>query len=377
MKRLLFEGVQLSIDGEALIVRSERQMKILSSAPVNGGLFLSDTIVNKHVEEGPPVDLEEDFRRFAGSRGLRGAVGLMTCADLSKAAVSRGSDEGEGLEVAVIVTAGAPNAASVCDGPSGRRPGTINTIIIVNREMTDGCMANVIMSAAEAKCLALSSLDLRSASTHDPATGTTSDAIAVATLCSPGRGACRYAGSATALGYLVGKNVESATRQALMAHDALEPHRPLEERLRERGITADSLVSTAMEMYVAHPGVPADGAEELFRKLLREALGDPNVASLIMAAIRLDEDGSRGLIPCMGREEYLKDPVGLVADEVLGISIATYIAGYNGLFEYYRFDRKKPGILGSLPAFLDDALGALLGGVSSRMYDEMMRGQRR
>ncbi len=376
MKRSLFEGVQLSIDGEAVIVRSERPMKILSSAPVNGGLFLSGTIVNKHVGEGPHLDLEEDFRRFAGSRGLQGAVGLMTCADLSKAAVSQGSDEGEGLEVAVIVTAGAPNAASVCDGPSGRRPGTINTIIIVNRDLTEGCMANVIMSAAEAKCLALSSLDLRSASTHDPATGTTSDAIAVATLCDPERGACRYAGSATALGYLVGRNVEIATRQALIAHDALDPHRPLEERLRERGITMDSLVSAAMEMYVAHPGVPAGGAEELFRQLLREALADPNVASLVMAAVRLDEDGNRGLLPGMGREAYREDPASLVADEVLGISIATYIAGYNGLFEYYRFDRRKPGILRTLPAFLDDALGALLGGVSSRMYSEML-GRRR
>jgi alpha-ribazole phosphatase CobZ len=95
-----------------------------------------------------------------------------------------------------------------------------------------------------------------------------------------------------------------------------------------------------------------------------------------MAAIRLNEDGASGLIPNMPEATYNSDPVHLVADEMIGTLISMQIAGYYGLFEFYRFDRKKPGILGVLPPFLDDALGALIAGVSSKMYSEVIKRHR-
>jgi phosphatidylglycerophosphatase A len=59
---------------------------------------------------------------------------------------------------------------------------------------------------------------------------------------------------------------------------------------------------------------------------------------------------------------------GLVADELLGMTIANYIAGAKGIFEFIRFDQAKPGILKKLGPIVNDAVGGLIAGVSSNMY---------
>jgi alpha-ribazole phosphatase CobZ len=64
------------------------------------------------------------------------------------------------------------------------------------------------------------------------------------------------------------------------------------------------------------------------------------------------------------------DPVCLVADELLGIDIAEYIAGSRGVFEFVRYDKAKPGVLGKLPPFLDDVVGGLIAGIMSKIYGD-------
>jgi adenosylcobinamide hydrolase len=367
MKRTLFEGIELSVSDEAIVIRSNKQLKILSSAPVNGGLFRSNTIVNLKVGKNFNMDPEEYFRLRSESLKCNEAVCLMTAADVTKSVILQDS---QGVQMATIVTAGTSNSTSISDGLHNGKGGTINIIVLVDKNVSEGCMVNMAVSITEAKCKALASLDLRSKFSGELATGTSSDAVLVA--CLEKSAPLRYAGSATVLGYMIGKNVEEAVRRAIILHDGIVPHRPLEARLEERGITVEGLISAAMEMYVPHSRVSAEDAKPIFLNCLREAMDDINVNSLIMAALRLNEDGERGLIPKLQAGEFKKDPIHLVADEIIGISIAMHLAGYNGLFEFYRFDRKKPGILKDLPPFVDDAMGALLAGASSRMYSEIM-----
>lgn len=372
MRRTLFDGIEAIMNQEAIVVESSRPLKILSSAPVNGGLRISSRIVNLKVDKNFCEDPETHFRSWARASGSEDAVCLMTAADLTKGEIVERTGE---VHVIALVTAGVSNATSVGDKFPSETIGTINTIILVDRDLTEGCMANIIISATEAKCKALSSLDVRSTSSRDSATGTSSDAILVA---STGNGeALRYAGSATELGRLVGECVEEAVRKAVMKHDGIIPHRPLLSRLRERGITMDDLVETAMEMYVPHPKFTRERAKKIFERHLFEIISDVNISALVMAAFRMNEDGERGLLPGVDKLSFEGDPVYLVADEILGISIALQIAGYYGLFEFYRFDRKKPGILRKLPPFVDDAVGALIAGASSRMYSEMLKEKRR
>jgi len=143
---------------------------------------------------------------------------------------------------------------------------------------------------------------------------------------------------------------------------------PLLEYLEQKGITLKNLVDTALELFVPHPGVDTqEKASRILRDEFLEALWDVNVSCLEVAAFRAQEDAEKGLIPGLSKERFLGRP-GLIADELLGLAIANYIAGSRGVFEFTRFDQAKPGILKKLGAITNDAIGGLVAGVSSNMY---------
>ncbi|HID28075.1 MAG TPA: alpha-ribazole phosphatase CobZ [Methanosarcinales archaeon] len=135
------------------------------------------------------------------------------------------------------------------------------------------------------------------------------------------------------------------------------------------GITTDDIISTAMELYVPHPGVRIlKKAREVFKKELDLALSDPNLGVLIYAGVLLEREGKEGKLPNISGSAYEKDLTFLIVDEVIGMSIAKYISGHKGMFEYLRFDKIKPGILKKLGPFMDDVIAGLIGGVSANMY---------
>lgn len=148
---------------------------------------------------------------------------------------------------------------------------------------------------------------------------------------------------------------------------------PLLEYLEKKGITLEDLVSTALELFVPHPGVETEKeAAELLREEFHEVLSDVNVSCLVVACFRAQEDAENGLIPGLSKERFLGRP-GLVADELMGLAIANYIAGVRGVFEFTRFDQAKPGILKRLGPITNDAIGGLVAGVSSNMYTSAFR----
>jgi alpha-ribazole phosphatase CobZ len=150
---------------------------------------------------------------------------------------------------------------------------------------------------------------------------------------------------------------------------------PLLEYLEARGITLQSLIDSALEMYVPHPGIETpEKATAMLKEEFQDILTDPNVATLITAAFHAQEDAEKGLIPGLSIEYFMGKP-GLVADELIGIAISTYIAGAKGMFEFTRFDQAKPGILKKLGPLTNDAIGALIAGASSNMYTRSVRGQ--
>jgi len=139
------------------------------------------------------------------------------------------------------------------------------------------------------------------------------------------------------------------------------------ELLSRHGVDLDSLVEAGFALYAGELTT-----EQVIRKkrqlkeLLEANINDPNVALLLAAASYLDgvvtsDDESRALSS--------NDPAFLVADELIGMSIAEYIAGKRGLFNYVRYDREKPGIIGVLPPFMDDAVGALVAASMTRLFE--------
>ena len=144
--------------------------------------------------------------------------------------------------------------------------------------------------------------------------------------------------------------------------------------LEGKGITLQSLIDSALEMYVPHPGVETEQkAAELLNEEFLDILKDVNVNTLIVAAFHAQEEAENGRIPGLTKERFLGRP-GLVADELIGIAIATYIGGSRGMFEFVRFDQAKPGILKELPPLTNDAIGALVAGASSNVYTNALKG---
>ncbi len=152
------------------------------------------------------------------------------------------------------------------------------------------------------------------------------------------------------------------------------PRPPLLTYLKERGVTLNDLVESALELFVPHPGVEdKEKATSIIIEEFYDALSDVNVSCMVVACYRAEEDAKAGLVPGLTRERFLGRP-GLVADELLGMTIANYIAGAKGIFEFIRFDQSKPGILSKLGALTNDAVGGLVAGCSSNMYSRALRG---
>jgi alpha-ribazole phosphatase CobZ len=141
--------------------------------------------------------------------------------------------------------------------------------------------------------------------------------------------------------------------------------------LEQRGISLQSLIDSALEMYVPHPGIETpQKAIALLKEEFLDILTDVNVNTLIVAAFHAQEEAENGRIPGLSIERFMGRP-GLVADELIGI--ASYIGGSKGMFEFVRFDQAKPGILRQLPPLTNDAIGALVAGVSSNVYTRALK----
>ncbi|NJE42111.1 alpha-ribazole phosphatase CobZ [Thermococcus sp. GR6] len=127
-------------------------------------------------------------------------------------------------------------------------------------------------------------------------------------------------------------------------------------KLESKGITLEKMLDTAMELYI---GENARDVRKLLKETMLRYLDDINVQSLLMAALLLEENFN-----------IEGDPVNLVADELIGISIAEYIGGKMALFNFFYYDTRKPGILKELPPFLDDAVGGFIAGCMTKLLSE-------
>jgi alpha-ribazole phosphatase CobZ len=139
----------------------------------------------------------------------------------------------------------------------------------------------------------------------------------------------------------------------------------IEQRLLNNGITIDDIVAAAMELYVSH-GIPDDLAAVAIKRNIMKYLADPNVSSLVLGAILLEDE----LFNKRKNSEIADDPVFLLSDEIIGMAIAECIGGTYARFEFTRYDQKKPGILSKLGPFLDDAIAGLIAGCTSRLYSD-------
>ena len=331
--------------------------KVLSSAVYNGGFGSVNTILNLNVSKNFKGNAFELFDSFLDEQGLEkdGVVGMMTAVAMNNARIIEKED------VTAIITAGI----------SKRSKSTVNIILLINNNLSQSAMANAVIVATEAKTAAFFDLDVHDEK-GDLFTGDSTDSVVVACYGygeGKGEGEGRkeeiFAGKATKLGKVIYEVVREGVKEALFRHDKLKADRPILTRLEERGIHLEDMVSTALELYVPVEGEV--GKEELKKRLeetIKKECSDVNVALLLAAAFRMDEEEIR-----KGRagEAGEGDAACIVADELIGIDIAEYIGGKKALFNFIYYDTRKPGILSRLDVFMDDAIGGLIAGCMSKM----------
>ena len=147
----------------------------------------------------------------------------------------------------------------------------------------------------------------------------------------------------------------------------------LQNYLEKQGVTLEDLIASALELYVSHPGVETrEKATQILTEEFHDVFKDVNVSTLVVACYLAEDEAKAGRIPNLSVERFLGRP-GLVTDELLGMTIANYIAGARGIFEFVRFDQMKPGILSRLGPIVNDAIGGLIAGCSSNMYSVATR----
>ncbi len=350
--------------------------RLLSSAIMNGGMHQSDTVVIKQVMKGyDHVSPENDLRKTVSALGLpEHTVGLMTAAFLPKALTHRVDSYGH-VKVATVVSAGVCNAVvagELIPNVEGRvkekiyRAGTINMVCVLDRPLSDEGLVNAIMTMSEAKAAGLRDEGI-------DGTGTTSDAIVLATPFGDG---ARYAGTATEEGICLSRSIRAALASSIRGNGDRPRQRDLLELLEEEGVSRDDLWQVALGLYVPCPSWEIEDLRSRFMARLDLYRDDVNVNAMVAAAVLLEREGRLGRLAVLDAEGFASDPVHLVADEMLGLQLSEYIAGTRGMFEFTRYDRKKPGVLSRLGPFLDDIVASLVGGIMSAIYTELLEGDR-
>jgi iron complex transport system ATP-binding protein len=170
-------------------------------------------IINYHVHKNyNNPDPKSDLFAYALAYHIDGPfVGLMTAAYVEHSRTA--TFKQDGMMVSTVITAGLSNAFSAGRNQPGlSAPGTINTILFIDGNLTTAALVNVVINATEAKTDMLREHAIRSPDGHY-ATGTSTDAIVVA--CTGSGELIPYAGPATLCGWLVARSIRQALGEAL------------------------------------------------------------------------------------------------------------------------------------------------------------------
>ncbi|MDZ7828045.1 MAG: adenosylcobinamide amidohydrolase [Halofilum sp. (in: g-proteobacteria)] len=208
---LPFDGVRLLRHARWNALEFDEPRPVLSSAAVGGGDGMAGRIVNLCVD-GPDArahcdDPQGCFDRLAAHHGWRGpVVGLMTgvCARKLGIALQRIGDAAW-LVLATVGTSGAHRAGRAPVPAQGT--GTINLVVCTQQDLTPAARAEALMLATEARCAALADRGIDSVNGQGPATGTGTDAIAIA--CTAG-GGTPWTGYHTDSGHCLARAVTTA-----------------------------------------------------------------------------------------------------------------------------------------------------------------------
>jgi adenosylcobinamide amidohydrolase len=211
-----------NVADRTLAVRLPHQYRVLSWAPLGGGLRRARLLGNHQVlhndrvaTESPARYLSQVVRQMNCGEPIdpSDVVMMMTGADINRvqlACANHGS-----IIAQSWCTAGCSNALRVGDPATVEHTtiGTINLIVVVNEPLAPQALAEASQLAVEARVAALFSANVRSTLSAGLATGTGTDCVIIASPFS--RSGFRYCGKHTRLGELIGRAAFQSCAAAL------------------------------------------------------------------------------------------------------------------------------------------------------------------
>lgn len=353
---------------DLVVVKLSRPARVVATVPpiLDPSGFVESIVFARVPGDFHPSDLIGYYREVLRSARVVSGVVLLS------AVAPRELVEVELPEVGarVFMTVSAKPAACLAS-PNVFEPmrlGTVNVAVVVEEPLSSSAMVDLVRTIAEAKAAAFSDSLVRCESR---ALGTVSDAIAVVKPVDLPDDVL-FSGPSTKLGRAVAKVVYEVVVSRAMSED------PEELLRRAIGLGVEEVLDLFSQVYSRAyvPGLSLEEARERAKGVLKELLKDPNVWSFLIAARELDLHGLSGTIPGLEAGEFAGDPVKLVADEVLGVALALYLAGLKGVFSTYWLERlKEVGDLshGTLHPFEDDVVSALVGSLLTKLLDEVGR----
>lgn len=231
-KRLIFKnstGDRAYIYENSIVIEFGVCRNGISTSELNGGYKKNFKIAFNHYLSQENIDFLENHSikdyliRQSGILGIdsKFTTGLLTSAQMENACVV--TKQYRNLEVSAITTAGVRvNASRAGDSASYYEEngdfqfdvGTINVIILTNVCLGPGTLANGLVTATEAKTVALSNLRIPSQFSNGFATGTGTDGIAIFSN-SESDNMLSNAGKHSKLGELIAKCVIESISEAI------------------------------------------------------------------------------------------------------------------------------------------------------------------
>jgi adenosylcobinamide hydrolase len=369
------KSIEAEIQGNKLILRAKTSLRILSSAVLNGGLREANYIVSVQVPEDAGSNIDDEVHREADdflreetsklSLPQDQVVGIMTAANLKNVEVA--SRKFEDVTITTFATAGVHFATTVGDEIASKQRafplkkwGTINIIVLIDGNPTESCIVNAASIITEAKTVALRELDVRSRFSGDVATGTVTDSVVIA--CTQRGNPLKYAGSGTPMGELIGKTVKEAVKKAIDNQENIVPNRSLTRRLEERGITLENMTALFSQIRPILRKNPEKRKQ--FTKEFEQVLSDQNIAALVIAGLRLDEDANVGLIPENPANEYERN---FVLSKILQKAVIDYMGKEMTPHRYIRPDYLSSTYAEKMGWFTRSVLSAVMYSVFSNV----------
>jgi len=242
-------------------------------------------------------------------------VALMgTAANMNYAAIVAMEDLG--VEVTAVVTAGVQGNACCAGDPAAWREGergwekiggTINTMLLINRPLSESALARAVITMTEGKSTALQRLGVRSLYSQEFATGTGTDQYAIAVV-KDGPGRLTSTSPHVKLGELIGCAVRDATLEALRWQNGLEPSytRSMFSALGRFGLREETFFADIEPLL-------SEADLELLKKNNKSVFYEPLVSAAAYALVAVLDRTRHGAIPQDAAREALRHQAATMA----------------------------------------------------------------